>query len=220
MFARGDRQDVLYIEAGNRDDRAQTNYALPLDEMRIGKDNGNPFERYSGYGTSNTAPYTYGSLDCGTVFTLPYWFGRYYGMITETEPVRYARSTPVVTVESGAALTATVTNEQGEPLSRMIVDFYEDGEYIGRVRTDETGKATLNHTTSGAVSVQVTERLIGDVMYNQVSAQAQDVLPTSINLSLPENAEMVVGDSRSIDFVILPESNPYRGVTWSSSTPR
>ena len=217
MFARGDRQDVLYIEAGNRDDRAQTNYALPLDEMRIGKDNGNPFERYSGYGTSNTAPYTYGSLDCGTVFTLPYWFGRYYGMITETEPVRYTRSTPVVTVESGAALTATVTNEQGEPLSRMIVDFYEDGEYIGRVRTDETGKATLNHTASGAVSVQVTERLIGDVMYNQVSAQAQDVLPTSINLSLPETAEMVVGDSRSIDFVILPESNPYRGVTWSSS---
>ena len=218
MFARGDRQDVLYIEAGNRDDRAQTNYALPLDEMRIGKDNGNPFTRYSGYGTSNTAPYTSGSLDCCTVFTLPYWFGRYYGMITEAEPVHYTRSTPNVTVESGAALTATVTNEQGEPLSRMIVDFYEDGAYIGRVRTDETGKATLNHTASGTVSVQVTERLIGDVMYNQVNTEeVSETLPTSINLSLPETAEMVVGDSRSIDFVILPESNPYRGVTWTSS---
>ena len=218
MHARGDRQDVFYIEAGNRDSRAQTNYLIPWDEMNIGKHNHNPFERYEGYGPQTGTPYTYGSLDCGTVFTLPYWFGRYYGMITETEPVRYTRSTPVVTVESGAALTATVTNEQGEPLSRMIVDFYEDGEYIGRVRTDETGKATLNHTASGAVSVQVTERLIGDVMYNQVNTEeVSETLPTSINLSLPETAEMVVGDSRSIDFVILPESNPYRGVTWTSS---
>lgn len=37
--------------------------------------------------------------------------------------------------------------------------------------------------------------------------------PTSINLSLPENAEMVVGDSRSIDFAILPEENLSRSVT-------
>ena len=40
--------------------------------------------------------------------------------------------------------------------------------------------------------------------------------PTSINLSLPENAEMVVGDSRSIDFAILPEENLSRSVTWTS----
>lgn len=87
MQARGDRQDVLYIEAGNRDKRAQTNYALPLDEMNIGKDNGNPFTRYAGYGSSigNAGAYTAGGLDCCTVFTLPYWLGRYYGIIEETD---------------------------------------------------------------------------------------------------------------------------------------
>ena len=34
----------------------QTNRVLTLDEMNIGKDNGNPFARFSGYGTVNTAP--------------------------------------------------------------------------------------------------------------------------------------------------------------------
>ena len=42
-------------------------------------------------------------------------------------------------------------------------------------------------------------------------------MPGSIQLSVPENCEMVVDDSRSIDFVILPESNKLRGVTWTSS---
>lgn len=41
--------------------------------------------------------------------------------------------------------------------------------------------------------------------------------PASISLSVPETCEMVVGDSRSIDFVILPESNKLRAVTWTSS---
>ncbi len=171
-YVRGDRQDVLYIEAGNRDDWAQTNYALPLDEMRIGKDNGNPFTRYSGYGTSEAMTHTAGSLDCGTVFTLPYWFGRFYNMIEETDAILYTRETPNVTAESGDVLTATVTSSSGAPLSRMIVDFYVDGAYVGRARTGEDGKATLDHPATGNVTVTVTERLIGETMYNQTSAAA------------------------------------------------
>ena len=222
MYARGDRQDVFYIEAGNRDSRAQTNYLITWDEMNIGKHNHNPFERYQGYGQQTGTPYTYGSLDCGTVFTLPYWLGRYYGIIEETEGVRFTRATPDVTVETGSALVATVT-DNGTPLSRMIVDFYSDGAYIGRARTDASGKATLEKSASGAITVTVTERLIGETMYDQVSASADsapvepEVKPTALALSLPEGMEMVVGDSRSIDFVILPESNPYRGVSWTSS---
>ena len=38
------RQDVFYIEPGDRDDYKQTNYVLPPDERRAMKNNGNPFE--------------------------------------------------------------------------------------------------------------------------------------------------------------------------------
>ena len=52
--------------------------------------------------------------------------------------------------------------------------------------------------------------------HGMITPEATTDGPTSINLSLPENTEMVVGDNRSIDFTILPESNPYRGITWTS----
>lgn len=179
MFARGDRQDVFYIEAGNRDKKAQTNYALPLDEMEIGKDNGNPFVRYTGYGQQNTAPYTAASLcDC-TVFTLPYWLGRYYGIIKETEGTHCTRVTPTVTLTAdGTTLTATV-KDGNKALERVIVDFYADGAYIGRVRTDATGKAVFDGSEklSGGetVTAQITERLIGTTMYNQTDSNEATV---------------------------------------------
>lgn len=227
MQARGDRQDVFYIEAGNRDKKAQTNYALPLDEMNIGKDNGNPFTRYAGYGNGqgNAGAYTAGSLDCCTVFTLPYWLGRYYGIIKEAEGTYFTRVTPAVTLTAdGTTLTATV-KDGTTALNRVIVDFYADGAYIGRVRTDATGKAVFDGSEklSGGetVTAQITERLIGTTMYNQTDSNEAEILdpnkPASISLSVPENCEMVVGDSRSIDFVILPESNKLRAVTWTSS---
>lgn len=226
MQARGDRQDVFYIEAGNRDKKAQTNYALPLDEMNIGKDNGNPFTRYAGYGSQgNSGAYLAGSLDCCTVFTLPYWLGRYYGIIKETEGTYFTRVTPTVTLTAdGTTLTATV-KDGATALNRVIVDFYADGAYIGRVRTDATGKAVFDGSEklSGGetVTAQITERLIGTTMYNQTDSNEAAIpdpnKPASIALSVPENCEMVVGDSRSIDFVILPESNKLRAVTWASS---
>ena len=81
--AQNDRQDVFYIEPGDRDDTAQTNYALPRDETTVNKDNSNPFAVGEGYSKNASYDYESGSMDCGTVFTLPYWFGRYYGMIEE-----------------------------------------------------------------------------------------------------------------------------------------
>lgn len=227
MQARGDRQDVFYIEAGNRDKKAQTNYALPLDEMNIGKDNGNPFTRYAGYGNGqgNSGAYAAGSLDCCTVFTLPYWLGRYYGIIKETEGAYFTRVTPTVTLSAdGTTLTATV-KDGDKALERVIVDFYADGAYIGRVRTNASGKAVFDGSEKLAggetVTAQITERLIGTTMYNQTDSNEAEIpdpnKPAVINLSVPENCEMVVGDSRSIDFVILPESNKLRAVTWASS---
>lgn len=166
VTVRGDRQDVFYIEAGNRDKKAQTNYALPLDEMTIGKDNGNPFTRYTANGETRGTPYTYGSLDCSTVFTLPYWLGRYYGMITEAESNYYTRKTPEATISTGSGNVSITVKDGTAPLARMIVDFYEDGAYIGRVRTNESGIATLTHTATGPITAIVGERLIGGTMYN------------------------------------------------------
>lgn len=232
MQARGDRQDVLYIEAGNRDKKAQTNYALPLDEMNIGKDNGNPFTRYAGYGTNlgNAGAYTYGGLDCCTVFTLPYWLGRYYGLIEETENDYYTRVTPSFTltaskteIEANEAVTLTATVTDGsKALERVIVDFYADGAYIGRVRTDASGKAVLvTEKLAGGetVTAQTTERLIGTTMYNQTDSNTVLVNSTSLklNLNLPEGIEMIAGESLTIDFTILPESNQQRGIQWASS---
>ncbi|SBV92431.1 Ig-like domain-containing surface protein (fragment) [uncultured Eubacteriales bacterium] len=171
ITVRGDRQDVFYIEAGNRDKKAQTNYALPLDEMTIGKDNGNPFTRYTATGENRGTPYTYGSLDCSTVFTLPYWLGRYYGMITETESSYYARKTPEATISTGSSNVSVTVKDGTAPLARMIVDFYEDGAYIGRARTNDSGVATLTHTAAGTITAIVGERLIGDTMYNYTEVQ-------------------------------------------------
>lgn len=42
-------------------------------------------------------------------------------------------------------------------------------------------------------------------------------LPTELTIVLPDHYEMVVGDSHTIDFIILPESNKLRGVSWASS---
>jgi hypothetical protein len=77
------RQDVFYIEPGDRDKKAQTNYALPLDETRIHKNNSNPFTLDDSYSKNSNYDYKAGVMDCGTVFTLSYWFGRYFDMIEE-----------------------------------------------------------------------------------------------------------------------------------------
>ncbi|MDM5330699.1 hypothetical protein [Neobacillus sp. CF12] len=86
-----DRQDVFYIEPGDRDGaKAQTNYALPLDEQRIHRNNSNPFARVSNsakdYSPNANFNYNTGggrNMDDGVTFLLPYWFGRSFGIIKE-----------------------------------------------------------------------------------------------------------------------------------------
>lgn len=78
------RQDVFYIEPGDRDDYIQTNYALAPDERRTMKNNGNPFETDNQVGAPNPSyNYNSGSMEVGFMFTLPYWMGRYFGIIQE-----------------------------------------------------------------------------------------------------------------------------------------
>ncbi|WP_185601776.1 hypothetical protein [Paenibacillus sp. 598K] len=83
------RQDVLYIEPGDRDEsnkipNKQTNYALTPDERRTIKHNSNPFEsRSQTTGANPGYNYNTGSMEAGTVFTLPYWLGRYFEIIKE-----------------------------------------------------------------------------------------------------------------------------------------
>jgi hypothetical protein len=82
-----DRQDVFYIEPGDRDEYSQTNYALPPDERLIIKNNNNPFETIEGEYSANPN-FNYevqDELESATVFTLPYWMGRYFGIIKEAQ---------------------------------------------------------------------------------------------------------------------------------------
>ncbi|MFC5404444.1 hypothetical protein [Cohnella soli] len=82
-----DRQDVFYIEPGDRDEYTQTNYALAPDERLIIKNNNNPFETIEGeYSVDPNFNYkVQGELESATVFTLPYWMGRYFGIIKEAQ---------------------------------------------------------------------------------------------------------------------------------------
>lgn len=83
------RQDVFFIEPGNRDNKnkdKQVNYALPTDERRVMKNNGNPFRTDNGkYSVNPNYNYNGGSMESGTIVSLPYWMGRYFGIIEEAK---------------------------------------------------------------------------------------------------------------------------------------
>ncbi len=80
------RQDVFFIENGDRDEDKQVNYALPTDERRVMKNNGNPFRTDEGiYSVDPNYNYTYKEMESGTIVTLPYWLGRYFGIIEEAK---------------------------------------------------------------------------------------------------------------------------------------
>ncbi len=85
--AQYNRQDVLFIENGDRDKLdKQLNYALPTDERRVMKNNGNPFRTDEGkYSVDPNFNYTYKTMESGTIVTLPYWLGRYFGIIEEAK---------------------------------------------------------------------------------------------------------------------------------------
>ena len=122
------------------------------------------------------------------------------------------------------------TQYQGSPDDE--IEFLNRGptrdKTTGEIRVapfDERGLHKYNGSTYGLEDINPNQ-MEGSTTYTlpywlgryhgMITPEATTDGPTSINLSLPENTEMVVGDNRSIDFTILPESNPYRGVTWTS----
>ncbi|MBB6673173.1 hypothetical protein [Cohnella nanjingensis] len=83
---------------GDRKGVVSTSRPLPLDETDIHKFNSSPFTAFSGYTNAtilnndyvdytkvkyNGVSYTSGSMESGTWFLLPYWMGRYHGMLKE-----------------------------------------------------------------------------------------------------------------------------------------
>lgn len=67
------RQDVTTDVYSGRFGELQLTEVLPYDELPISKWNGNPYRAQGGSGGH--------SEDDGTYFLLPYWMGRYYGLI-------------------------------------------------------------------------------------------------------------------------------------------
>lgn len=85
---------------GDRKGVVSTSRPLPLDETDTHKFNSSPFTAFSGYTNAtvlnndyvdytkvqyNNVSYTSGSMESGTWFLLPYWMGRYYGMLKEQQ---------------------------------------------------------------------------------------------------------------------------------------
>ncbi len=54
--------------------RVQLDRALPASERRIMRWNGNPYQADGGSPDGN-------SEDCGSAWLLPYWMGRYHGLV-------------------------------------------------------------------------------------------------------------------------------------------
>lgn len=229
---KNDRQDVLYIEPGDRDDYIQMNYAVAPDERYIHKNNNNPFESMNGNYTAN-ANYNYntGTLEGGLVFTIPYWMGRYFGIIKEADNAHAMYTQKLMTVEMDTDLTEVTpgnpvnvkaTVKDGEmALQNVIVDFYDGQNWIGRARTgaDGTATVTVSPLKNASYTATTTERLIGNNMYLTATSSKQEVLVGNgfIKMSVPDNCEMVVGDSRSIETVIMPADFKHRVLVWSSS---
>ena len=70
------RGDIVYSHALSRQGNPQSITLLPYDEITLLRWNGSPFDVKQGSGTSETDP---------TAWLLPYWMGRYYGYITESD---------------------------------------------------------------------------------------------------------------------------------------
>jgi hypothetical protein len=66
------RSDVIMDTATDRFRHRQTRTLLPPDERPVMKWNSNPFEADGGAG---------GRADDGAAFLLPYWMGRYHGLL-------------------------------------------------------------------------------------------------------------------------------------------
>ncbi|MBW7455230.1 hypothetical protein K0U00_14485, partial [Paenibacillus sepulcri] len=83
------RKDLFLIDYFNYRDKGSksVNRALPFDESLNIKFNSNPFTAHTGTNDKvnptayNNVDYSSGSIQSGTWFTLPYWMGRYYGML-------------------------------------------------------------------------------------------------------------------------------------------
>jgi len=67
------RRDIAFDVESGRFGELQTVEVLPLDELPIAKWNSNPYRAVDG-GNGH-------SEDDGTYYLLPYWMGRYYGLI-------------------------------------------------------------------------------------------------------------------------------------------
>lgn len=165
-----DRQDVFYVEPGNRDgNKTQVNYALPIDEKRVHKANSNPFNAQTinslaGYSPNANYNYNAAQFDGNSVFTLPYWLGRYFDMIRETPAVCYGKRTAAVARD---ATSVTLTDPVSLlPLTNVWVQFYGTigGQTVcDRVRTNAAGVATT--ALSSFTRVIINERVIGNNLY-------------------------------------------------------
>lgn len=69
------RKDIKILKERGRHREIQTDTLLAPDERPVMKWNGNPFRLTGGGNALSEEP--------GTVFTLPYWLGRYYGFLVE-----------------------------------------------------------------------------------------------------------------------------------------
>jgi hypothetical protein len=68
-----DRHDVVIVAAVDRFQKRQSKTLLPPDERPVMKWNGNPFDIDGGSGGRGE--------DDGAAFLLPYWMGRYHGLL-------------------------------------------------------------------------------------------------------------------------------------------
>ena len=125
-------------------------------------------------------------------------------------------SSASVTVGGTVTLTATVLDDEDEPLEDILVSFYRSGTVIGSDTSDSTGVASFTATMSSTGSFTLTAAA-GGVSSSGVTVTVSDVTPVVTSVSLTSDKSVLSAydsESATLSATVLDgSSNPMSGET-------
>lgn len=121
-----------------------------------------------------------------------------------------------VTVGGSVVLTATVLDDEDDPLEDVLVSFYRSGTVIGSDTSDSTGVASFTATMSSTGSFTLTAAA-GGVSSSGVTVTVSDVTPVVTSVSLTSDKSVLSAydsESATLSATVLDGgSNPMSGET-------
>ena len=124
--------------------------------------------------------------------------------------VTLSASSNTVNIGASITLTATVTDEDDEPMENATVTFKVDGSTIDTASTNSSGVATLSYTCNTAGSLSFTASVGSST--STAATVTVNKLSTSTSLSTSGN-NVLVGTSVTLTATVTSSSTPIEGLT-------